>query len=149
MNVILEVTESALIGNMARALALLRRLRDDGFGVAVDDFGTGYSMLTSVRQMPLTSIKIDKEFIDDIVSDERSRVIVKMAVDLGHGLGLTVVAEGVETSEQRDILLTLGVDQIQGYFFTRPMPGEEIAAFITAQRDRAASNARPTSGPLG
>jgi diguanylate cyclase (GGDEF)-like protein len=138
-NVTLEITESALISDMPRALALLGSVRDEGYGVAVDDFGTGYSMLTSIRQMPLTSIKIDKEFIDDIVSDERSRVIVKMAIDLGHGLGLTVVAEGVETSEQRDILLTLGVDEIQGYFFARPMPGEEVAAFITAQRDRAAA----------
>ncbi len=133
-NVTVEITESAIIGEFEGALALLGGLRAEGYGVAVDDFGTGYSMLTSVHQFPLTSIKIDKEFVDDLQSDERSRVIAKMATDLGHGLGLTVVAEGIETAEQRDILLALGVDEFQGYFFARPMPGEEIGAYLQAHR---------------
>ncbi len=141
-NVTVEITESAIIGETEGALALLGGLRAEGYGVAVDDFGTGYSMLTSVHQFPLTSIKIDKEFVDDLQSDDRSRVIAKMATDLGHGLGLTVVAEGVETAEQRDILLALGVDEFQGYFFARPMPGEEIGAYLEAHRAAAPLDTR-------
>ncbi len=138
-NVTLEITESAIVSGTEGTLSLLDSLRMEGYAIAVDDFGTGYSMLTSLRRLPVSSIKIDKEFVDEVVSNERSRVIAKMATDLGHGLGLTVVAEGVETAEQRDVLLALGVDEFQGYYFARPMPGEEIGPFITAQRRRAAS----------
>jgi len=132
-HVTVEITESAIMEAAGDALALIHRLRAKGYGVAVDDFGTRFSMLASLR-LPLTSLKIDKTFIDDLESDERSRLIAKVTTDLGHGLGLIVVAEGVETAAQRDILLELGVDEFQGYLYARPMPGEAIRDFIAANK---------------
>lgn len=136
----LEITESALLEETAPTMELLARLHAAGYGIAIDDFGTGFSRLASLRSPSLTSLKLDRFFVADLETDERSHGLVKFAIGVGHDLGLTVVAEGVETEGQYHFLRGAGVDQCQGYLFSRPIPGEEVAAFVETRNtlsDRA------------
>jgi diguanylate cyclase (GGDEF)-like protein/PAS domain S-box-containing protein len=122
----LEITESALMEDPDLAARTLTQLRRLGVGIAIDDFGTGYSSLSYLRMFPVTSVKIDRSFIDSLTVNEDGRAIVEGVVRLAHTLGLTVVAEGVETSEQLDVLRDLGCDYGQGYLFSRPVPAAEL-----------------------
>jgi EAL domain-containing protein (putative c-di-GMP-specific phosphodiesterase class I) len=97
-----------------------------GVQVSIDDFGTGYSSLSSLRQMRVSELKIDREFVMDVAMNKNARAIVDAIVRLAHALDLRVVAEGVETSEQRDALIELGCDELQGFFFGRPMPAMDL-----------------------
>ncbi len=132
----LEVTESTIVPNGARALDVLGRLRAAGIGLAVDDFGTGYSSLAQLRQLHVDSLKIDRSFVSgltgphDVTSD---LVFVRTIVELGHNLGLEVVAEGVEEAAHWEVVRDLGVDVVQGYAISRPMPAAALVAHL-AQR---------------
>jgi len=117
----LEVTEGLLIKDAAGALATLERLKALGVEISMDDFGTGYSSLSYFRMFPFDKVKIDRSFVQDIASPQ-SRAIIRSVIGLGHGLGVPVLAEGVETPEQLDALRSEGCDQVQGYLIARPNP---------------------------
>ncbi len=118
----LELTESALISDIQLVTGLLVRLRGHGFGLALDDFGTGYSSLSHLRSLPFHKVKIDRSFVQDLTAEPRSRLILEGIVRLCRSVGLTTVAEGVETGEQFGTLREIGVDEFQGYLFARPQP---------------------------
>jgi diguanylate cyclase (GGDEF)-like protein len=121
-----EVTESAFLGDPERALALLGRLRALGQSLSIDDFGTGFSSLSHLRRMPLGALKIDKSFVLGMAENSADKTIVNSTINLAHNLGLSVIGEGVETEAVRDILLALGCDIGQGYWFARPMPADDV-----------------------
>lgn len=116
-----EVTESAAIDDMSRTIDALKKLKANGSQIAMDDFGTGYASLNYLRQLPVDVLKIDKSFVMDLLEDKNSHMIVKAVIDLAHALGLTVHAEGIETAAQRESLLQMGCDRLQGYWFSKPM----------------------------
>jgi PAS domain S-box-containing protein len=122
----LEVTETALVEDSGVAIAALGALRQLGVRLSLDDFGTGFSHLVQLREFPVQAVKIDRSFVTGMVTDERSAAIVRSVIDLGRELGLTVVAEGVETGAERDRLVELGCDLAQGYLFGRPVPADEL-----------------------
>ncbi len=126
----LEVTESVFVRDSERALAVLKDLKDIGVMLAIDDFGTGYSSLSYLKQFPIDIVKIDQAFVADLGQDLVSRTIVGAVVRLAHGLGMTVVAEGVETAEQHQELIRLGCDFCQGFYFARPLPSTTFEALI-------------------
>ena len=122
----IELTEDALFENTGQAMATMRFLADLGLSLSLDDFGTGYSSLAYLQRLPVHRLKIDRQFVLDIESNEQSRRIVHMIVELARTLGLTVLAEGVETQGQRAVLQRIGCDQIQGHLIGMPMPAEEF-----------------------
>lgn len=124
----LELTESTLLDTGAQTARALTAIKQLGIGLAIDDFGTGYSSLGYLKHLPLTTLKIDRSFVRDLVTDPDDRILAATIVTLGHGLGLSVVAEGVETEEQRQLLLQKGCDSAQGYLFSPAIPADEFAA---------------------
>lgn len=132
----LEVTESALLSNINRAIDLLESIRRLGVGLAIDDFGTGYSSLAYLRRLPLDVLKVDRSFIQDIATSSQDREIVHAIIAMAHAMHLQVVAEGVETVEQLGFLRQHGCDLVQGYLFSQPLPLDNIVALFPA-------NARP------
>lgn len=130
-HVVLEVTETAIMEDRDVAVALLTRLRERGFLVAVDDFGTGYSSLAYLRNLPITSLKIDRSFVSGIADDRDSLAIVASIVDLAGSIGVTVIAEGVETHEQAALLRDLGCTTGQGWLWAAAMPAHDIARTST------------------
>jgi diguanylate cyclase (GGDEF)-like protein len=126
----LEITEGVLIDDFARALATLRRLKALGVRVAMDDFGTGYSSLSYLQSFPFDKIKIDKSFIADVDRNPQSAAIVRSVIGLANGLGVPVVAEGVETAEQLAFLMVEGCQEVQGYFIGRPFPIASYSEWI-------------------
>ena len=122
----LELTESMLFGNGAAAIDALNKLRATGVRLCIDDFGTGYSSLSYLHELPIDSLKIDRSFIGAMGEDERKTKIVQTILVLGKGVGIEVVAEGVETQQQADALRKLGCERAQGYFFARPVPLEQL-----------------------
>ena len=133
-DVILEITESSVMSDAARGLGLLARLRLKGFGLSIDDFGTGYSSLAQLSQIPFTELKIDKDFVFGAHAQPRKRAVVEASLDLARKLGLTAVAEGVESMEDWQMLAELGCDIAQGYLIGRPVPGSELQAAISRWR---------------
>ncbi|SDH37034.1 EAL domain-containing response regulator [Roseospirillum parvum] len=127
---VLEVTETASLGEPDRSEEVLTRLRIQGYQVSLDDFGTGHSSLLHLQRMPFSELKIDRQFVVAMGEDRRAEQIVHMMVSLGKALGVTTVAEGVETSAQIAHLTELGCDVIQGYFIARPMSADQCAAWI-------------------
>ena len=128
-----EVTERLALGD-EDAVITLGRLRDTGVSVAVDDFGTGHSALGYLRRFPIDVIKLDRSFVDRVDRVSPEAAIVQAVIDLGHALGMTVTAEGVERAEQVDRLRSLGCDRAQGHYFARPLPVAEVAAFVGGER---------------
>jgi EAL domain-containing protein (putative c-di-GMP-specific phosphodiesterase class I) len=124
-----ELTESGLMHDPELALAVLRAIRALGVGLAIDDFGTGYSSLAYLTRLPLTTLKIDRSFVQDAHLSERSRAVASAIVGLAVNLRLEVIAEGVETEAQRDALIALGCDHQQGYLFGRAMPMDDAIQF--------------------
>lgn len=122
----LEITESYLVRDAAEAKVQLRSLRSLGLTVAIDDFGTGYSSLSYLRNLPVDTLKIDQSFIRDVATSSSSRSVVQAVIGLAHGLSMDVVAEGVETVDQLDVLNALGCDIVQGYLFSRPLPASDL-----------------------
>lgn len=125
-----EITESAAMRDVAFTIATLKQLQQIGVRIAMDDFGTGYSSLNVIKHFPLNILKIDRSFVQDAVQDSSNAAIVKAVVALGKGLGLTVLAEGVETREQLDFLRLLECESAQGYLFSRPLPPEQIVPLL-------------------
>lgn len=125
----LELTESTLLETGTHTMDTLRMLRQRGIGLAIDDFGTGYSSLGYLKRLPITALKIDQSFVRDLEHDSDDRTLAATIVALGHSLGLKVIAEGVETEQQRRILLEQGCDLAQGYLFSRPLPAEDFMKF--------------------
>jgi diguanylate cyclase (GGDEF)-like protein len=128
--VTLEVTESVFVQDTERALVVLNELKDLGVTLALDDFGTGYSSLTYLKRFPVDVVKIDQGFVADLEQDRASHSIIFAIVELAHLLGMTVVAEGVETSGQYERLAELGCDFCQGFFFARPMSAGDIHTLV-------------------
>lgn len=132
--IIFEITESAIMTDPERALITVNRLSDMGFELAVDDFGTGYSSLAYLKKMPLTELKIDKSFVEDIQKSENDAVIVKATINLAHNLGLQVTAEGVENEEILNQLKEYGCDIAQGYHFTKPLSVANFNDWMAASK---------------
>lgn len=126
--IVLEVTESAVMEDAEVSARVLHRLRDIGFGIAIDDFGIGYSTYSYLKRFPATELKIDQSFVRDLAVDPRSANLVRSMVELGHSLGMRVVAEGVETPEVGKQLGDMGCDLAQGYWFGAPQPAESFIA---------------------
>jgi EAL domain-containing protein (putative c-di-GMP-specific phosphodiesterase class I) len=110
---------------------ILNRLRTLGVSVAIDDFGTGYSSLAYLKDLPIDYLKIDRMFVQDIVTDTHDAAIASSIINLAHNLGLKVIAEGVEDSAMLDVLAVFGCDQYQGFYFARPLPAADIPALVT------------------
>jgi EAL domain-containing protein (putative c-di-GMP-specific phosphodiesterase class I)/GGDEF domain-containing protein len=133
----LELTESGVMADPQRALPVLRALSNLGVVLAVDDFGTGYSSLAYLRRLPVDEVKIDKSFVFGMGSDLGDLAVVRSIVELGHSLGLTVVAEGVEEDVARDQLAAMGCDVAQGYLISRPLSEERLEAWLQARTAQA------------
>ena len=131
----LELTESLLVANVESTIAKMTDLKAHGVGFSLDDFGTGYSSLSYLKRLPLDQMKIDQSFVRDILVDPNDAAIAKMVVVLAQSMGLAVIAEGVETGAQRDVLAGLGCHAYQGYLFSRPLPLAEFEEF--AQRGQS------------
>jgi EAL domain-containing protein (putative c-di-GMP-specific phosphodiesterase class I) len=140
-NVTIEITESGLIKELSNTLDILTRLRMRQVKLSIDDFGTGYAMMQQLKVIPATELKIDRSFILDMHANERDRVIVQKTIEMGHELGMHVIAEGVETQEQLDFLNLKGCDSAQGYLFSRPLPAIEMVAWLQGYRSRLVHSA--------
>jgi len=126
----LELTESMLVDNLGDIIAKMTELRSHGLRFSLDDFGTGYSSLSYLKRLPLDRLKIDRSFVRDMLVDVTSGAIAQTILSLGRALGIAVIAEGVETEEQRGYLVGLGCHSFQGFLFTRPLPLEKFEAFL-------------------
>jgi EAL domain-containing protein (putative c-di-GMP-specific phosphodiesterase class I) len=131
---VFEITESVLMQNTNDRLALLHQFRSLGIRIALDDFGTGYSSLSYLRSFPFDKIKIDRSFIRDVDTNKDSTVIVGAIISLARSLGITTIAEGVETEQQLAIVSDQGCTNVQGYLFSRPVPADQVAALIRMLR---------------
>jgi predicted signal transduction protein with EAL and GGDEF domain len=130
----LEITESAIMSDPQGALRTLTRLHDMGVRLSIDDFGTGYSSLAYLKRLPVDELKIDRSFVQQMVTDNNDAVIVRSTIDLAHNLGLRVVAEGVEDRETCERLAALGCDLVQGYYLGRPMPAGDLGRWLKLPR---------------
>ena len=130
---IVELTESVLMDNVSDALAQMHELKALGVTLSIDDFGTGYSSLSYLKQFPLDELKIDRSFVIDLPGGRADIAIVRTVVELGHSLGMSVIAEGVETDAQRDCLKRLGCDRYQGFLYSKPVPEKDFLRLLAAQ----------------
>ena len=116
--------------NVARAIRVLDAIQSRGIRLAIDDFGTGYSSMSLMKQFPIDTIKIDRSFVRDLAEDPEDQAIAQAIISMGKALGMTVVAEGVETSEQQEFLRSHACDEMQGYLFSRPLPPRDLAELL-------------------
>ncbi|TFW35348.1 EAL domain-containing protein [Massilia horti] len=142
----LELTESASMDDPKRTFEILRRLKEMGVSLAIDDFGTGYSSLNYLKRFPVDKLKLDQSFVREIVSDPHDLSIARAVIALGHGLRLTVIAEGVESAAQLALLARHGCDEMQGYFFSRPVPASECARLLCDGVALSVDAMRPAPG---
>ncbi|PHV51506.1 two-component system response regulator [Janthinobacterium sp. BJB301] len=133
----IEITESTVMGDPDKAVAALTRLKDIGVGISLDDFGTGYSSLGYLKRFPIDVLKIDKSFVDDVTTSSSDAAIARSVISLAHNLDMRVIAEGVETREQVDFLTEHGCDEMQGYYFSRPLAAEAFTALLRERRTLA------------
>ena len=142
----LEITESMIMSDPDRAVATVTRLSDLGVRMSVDDFGTGYSSLANLRRLPIDELKIDRSFVSPMLRDESDLIIVRSTINLGHDLGLKIIAEGVEDGATLQQLALLGCDLAQGYHLSRPMPAAAFDAWLrNATPDERLRRRPPTS----
>jgi len=129
----LEVTESMIMRDTAQSVAKMRQLEAMGIALAIDDFGTGYSSLAALKSFPISRLKIDQSFVRDLVGNPDDQAITCAIISLSHQLDMRVIAEGVETEQQRSFLQQHGCDEMQGYLFSRPVPPQEITAMLLGE----------------
>jgi len=146
----LELTESLLVSDVGDVIAKMSALKARGVGFSLDDFGTGYSSLAYLQRLPLDQLKIDQSFVRDVVDDQSGASIARTIIALAKSLHIDVIAEGVETGAQRDFLASSGCHAYQGYYFSRPLPLDELEQFVLkaplhADSSRAAASAPPTA----
>jgi EAL domain-containing protein (putative c-di-GMP-specific phosphodiesterase class I) len=130
----LEITEGLIMEDVKLSTASLKAIRAMGVSVAIDDFGTGFSSLSYLSKLPVDTLKIDRSFVNDMTNTQQGLLLVSTIITLAHSLKLKVVAEGVETAVQSDLLRTLGCDEMQGYFFSKPVPREIFAEIFLTSR---------------
>ncbi len=128
----IEITESALLRCETRTLEILGKLRKLGVRLVLDDFGTGYSSLAYLRRLPLDTIKVDRTFVSGLGEETADLPIAEAVIAMAHGLGIDVVAEGIETLAQREMLRDLDCDRGQGYWFARPLPADEMERLLAS-----------------
>ena len=126
----LEITESTIIKNLKRALSILEDFKKQGIEISIDDFGTGYSSLSYLNQLSVSSLKVDRSFIQSIGEEEENSELARAIIDLGHTLGMSIIAEGCETERHLNFLRKLGCEFAQGYFFSKPLDHESATAFL-------------------
>lgn len=143
----LEMTETSLASRIETTLAILRKLRSLGIRLAVDDFGTGFSSLQYLKQFPIDSLKIDRSFVIEILSNQADRAIAKAIIALAHVLGLKVIAEGIETEDQFSLLSGDGCDTFQGYYFGKPMPVSEFTEYANQMKNSGKVRSGYTTSP--
>ncbi len=129
-----ELTESSVMGDPDRGIEVLNGLKSIGMSISIDDFGVAYSSLSYLSKLPADRLKIDRSFIIDIAEKPEDQAITNSIIEMGHNLNLTVLAEGGETQEQIDMLCRLGCDELQGFWFSRPLPFEKFKPFIQSHR---------------
>jgi EAL domain-containing protein (putative c-di-GMP-specific phosphodiesterase class I) len=159
----LEVTESMVMRNVARAVKVLDAIQSRGIRLAIDDFGTGYSSMSLMKQFPIDTIKIDRSFVRDLPNDSEDQAIAQAIISMGKALGMTVVAEGVETVEQQAFLRSHACDEMQGYLFSKPLPPAQLASLLRSSpvlvspplqpaaddgADKSGRPAKPQSAPV-
>lgn len=127
---VVEVTESTMMKNIQSSMKILQEIRDIGVNIALDDFGTGYSSFRYLKDLPLTHVKIDRSFVANIETNERDATLVSAIIDMSHGIGLKVTAEGVENEEQVNLLRQFNCDEMQGFLFSRPIPEHEATMLL-------------------
>jgi len=140
----LEILESVLFGHHDRALTLLEEMRDAGFRLSLDDFGTGFSSLSYLKTLPIHKVKIDRSFVQDLISDQNDAAIVRAIISMSHLLGLSVTAEGVETESQSAFLKREGCDDIQGFLHSKALPLPELITYLDRTRWQAENDASVT-----
>lgn len=128
-----EITESVLIDDFAEVIEKMNLLREYGIRVSLDDFGTGFSSLSYLKGLPIDTLKIDKSFIDTVITDDSTRIITESIVSMVKKLGFETVAEGVETEAQYEYLRDIHCDNIQGFYLGKPMPKDEVEQILTSQ----------------
>ena len=126
----IEITENLFLEDVTELFEEMGELKDRGFRILMDDFGSGYSSLNMLRKAPIDTMKIDRFFLDEIMSTERGKIIVESSVRMAKMIGLDVIAEGVETQEQLEFLRSIDCDMAQGYYYSKPIPVEEFEEFI-------------------
>jgi len=131
----LEITEGTVMDDPNKAVEALRRLKDIGVSISLDDFGTGYSSLSYLKRFPIDVLKIDKSFVDDVTTSPNDAAIAMSVISLAHNLNMSVIAEGVETREQVEFLRERGCDEMQGYYFSRPLAAEAFTALLRERRN--------------
>ena len=131
----LEVTENLFIEDIDYILPLLEKIRMLDIKISMDDFGTGYSSLSILRRLPIDELKIDKSFIDTIVEDTGAQKMIQSIMSIGHNLNLEILAEGVETKEQKEVLITFGCDRFQGYYFAKPLSKEQLITLLVSTKN--------------
>jgi len=146
-NITIEITETGLIHEDSVALDILTRQRLKRMQLSIDDFGTGYAMMRQLKKIPATELKIDKSFVQEMTLNVRDRVMVQKTIEMGRDLTMHVIAEGVETEEQLDILRLFGCDSAQGYLFSRAVPAEEMVTWLRTYSTQLA-HASVQSGEL-
>jgi EAL domain-containing protein (putative c-di-GMP-specific phosphodiesterase class I) len=132
----LELTEGMVMHDAEKLVTMLGELKALGVQIALDDFGTGYSSLSYLKRFPVDHLKIDQSFVRDVPDDANGAMIVRAIVTMGHSLDLKVIAEGVETAEQLEFLRRNHCDELQGYYFSRPVPQQDLAALLRLQKNR-------------
>ncbi len=137
----LEISEDLLIHDVETTLGILRGIKSLGVRISIDDFGIGYSSLSSLKQFPIDSVKIDRSFIRDVTGISENKALTKAIIAMGRTLSLTVVAQGVETKEQADYLRQNACDEYQGFYLNKPMPADQMAELLRVQSFTSDMNA--------
>jgi len=142
----LEVTESMVMRNVSRATKMLEAIHSRGIRLAIDDFGTGYSSMSLMKQFPIDTIKIDRSFVRDLPVDSEDQAIAQAIISMGKALGMTVIAEGVETVEQEAFLRSHACDEMQGFLFSKPLPAKQMADLLGAESRLDSPPLQPEAG---
>jgi EAL domain-containing protein (putative c-di-GMP-specific phosphodiesterase class I) len=141
----LEVTESMVMRNVSRAVRVLDAIQSRGIRLAIDDFGTGYSSMSLMKQFPIDTIKIDRSFVRDLAKDSEDQAIAQAIISMGKALGMTVVAEGVETVEQQTFLRSHSCDEMQGFLFSKPLPPRQLASLLRSAPELVSPSLQPAA----